>query len=113
MSYVYFKCRCPCRYCKAEGPIYQWICPYCHSKKLFGDNAKITCSHCGKKPHFIWNASFKCGEGPKKEEYNSVSFQSLCLILSTMGSIQNAPPGFFKRVSLTILENADEFEDLL
>ena len=107
MTSVNFKCRCPCKLCKSEGPIIQWICPYCSCRKLFNDKAQIICSGCGEHTHYIWRAMFKCGNGD--EDYHEISYQGMLVTLSAMGSISNPPTGFLKKVTKQVLSHQDEF----
>ena len=107
MTSVDFKCKCPCCKCRGNGPIKQWKCPDCGSKKLFTDEAKIICSGCGKRTHYIWRAMFKCGNGD--EDYHYISYQGLLTTLSAMGSIENPPYNFLQKVSMICFQNASKF----
>lgn len=109
MASVDFKCKCPCKYCRCDGPIYQWVCPDCRAKKLFTDEAKIICSGCGKRTHYIWEAMFKCDN--HDEDYHEICYQGLLLTLSAMGSITAPPKGFLKKVSKVILDNSSKFPE--
>lgn len=107
MTSVDFKCRCPCKICMGEGPVIQWLCPDCKSKKLFDDSAQIICSGCGKGTHYIWKARFKCYNGD--ELYHDISYQGMLATLSAMGSIKNPPTGFIKKITHQCLIHAEEF----
>lgn len=104
---VSFKCKCPCKYCRGEGPIIQWVCPDCKCNKLFNDEAKIICSGCGERTHYIWKAMFKCGN--HDEDYHEISYQGLLVTLSAMGSIKDPPIGFIKKITKQCLLNENEF----
>ena len=107
MTTVDFKCKCPCVKCRGNGPIIHWECPYCDSKKLFNDDAKIICPKCRDTDHFIWRARFKCYNGD--EEYHDISYQGLLTTLSTMGSIIDPPMGFLTKVSMQCFAHSEEF----
>ena len=107
MASVNFKCRCPCKICRSNGPIIQWVCPDCHSNKLFNEEAKIICSGCGERPHYIWKAMFKCGNSD--EDYHEISYQGLLTTLSAMGSITNPPTGFIKKVTKQCMLHIEDF----
>lgn len=107
MASVNFKCKCPCKKCRGEGRVIQWICPYCSSNKLFTEEAKINCSGCGRRSHYIWNGMFKCGNGD--EDYHEISYQGMLATLSAMGSISNPPTGFLKKVTKQCLLHEDDF----
>ena len=111
MTSVDFKCKCPCVKCKGNGPVIQWVCPDCKCKKLFDDTAKIICSGCGnlfpEKSHYIWKARFKCYNGD--ELYHEISYQGMLATLSAMGSINNPPTGFIKKITKQCLLHEDDF----
>ena len=107
MTSVNFRCRCPCKYCRSEGPIIQWICPDCSSKKLFNENAQIICSGCGRRTHYIWRAMFKCGN--HDENYHEISYQGFLVTLSALGNTSNPPNGFLKKLVKNCLLHEDEF----
>ena len=107
MTTVDFKCKCPCKYCRGDGPLIQWVCPYCSSKKSFNEDAKIICSGCYKNPHYIWRAMFKCHN--HDEDYHEISYQGMLVTLSAMGSISNPPTGFLKKITKQCLLHEEEF----
>lgn len=110
MTSVNFRCKCPCKKCRGEGPIIQWVCPYCSSNKKFNDEAQIICTGCGKRTHYIWRAMFKCGNGD--EDYHEISYQGMLLTLSAMGSIPNPPKEFIIKVSKQCFSHADQFLEI-
>ena len=96
MTSVNFKCKCPCNICKSEGPIIQWVCPYCSRNKLIDETARIICPGCGARTHYIWNAMFKCGNHEK--DYHEISYQRMLMILSIIESIVNPSTGFLEKI---------------
>lgn len=111
MTTIEFITRCPCKYCKGEGPKLHWTCPYCDNYKTFSDELLIKCKKdsCHRE-HYIWDGLFRCGK--HDEEYHECSLQALCNVLSAIGSAQDAPMGFVMKALKTASNNEHKFKVL-
>jgi len=98
--------RCPCKYCRGEGPKIQCKCPKCSCNELINDQGKVICSGCGESK-FIWKKKFKCGKYDKN--YHDISYQGILFVLSSLGSEANPPTEFLKKLTKQIILHEDEF----
>ena len=107
MATINFKCKCPCIFCRGEGPIHQWTCPNCKSNMLLEDTGRIICPNCGKNTIYIWKATFPCGN--HDEKFHEISYQGLLVTISSIGSSYNPPIGFLGKLSEQCLEHSKDF----
>ena len=103
---IKFESRCPCIYCRGEGPKKQWKCPKCSSNELINDQGKVICSGCGES-NFIWKKKFKCEK--YDDNYHDISYNGFLITLSCLGSEANPPLGFLKNLTKQALLHEDEF----
>ena len=107
MTNITFNCRCPCIYCRGDGPKNDWTCARCNKKQILEDTGKICCLNC-ENSFYLWRSTFKCGN--RDNESHPISYNGMLVALSVMSMVPDHPPReFLKKLTKACLLHVDDF----
>ena len=106
MTNIIFNCRCPCIYCRGDGPKNDWTCARCNKKQILEDTGKIICLNC-ENSLYLWRTTFKCGN--RDNESHPISYNGMIVALSDMGSVPDPPREFLRKLTKACLLHVDDF----
>jgi hypothetical protein len=103
---IELKMKCPCKYCKGDGPVIQWKCDKCSVNEILYEDGKVKCPNCEKEV-YIWRKTFNCGKNNNKN--NNICYTGMLLNLANLENISNASKSFVKNLTKQCCIHCNDF----